>query len=228
MVEWVTIDQIFLQTDFLFEEYQIDVVKIGLIENLDVLDKMLDYLLNKNPKIKIVWDPILKTSASKTKSPASVVGSQTTPIHRAATSGLPDWQGFQFHKEIDEKMLIKVCQKIYLITPNWEEMEVLFYNKKAENAAAILSQHCAVYLKGGHNPTAVAVDQLYYESSTFLFKPEKISLATKHGSGCVLSAAISANLALGFDLKKACLLAKKYISQFFESNDSNLGYHSAI
>ncbi|WP_432803752.1 bifunctional hydroxymethylpyrimidine kinase/phosphomethylpyrimidine kinase [Chitinophaga horti] len=51
------------------------------------------------------------------------------------------------------------------------------------------------------------------------------AVAAKHGSGCVLSAAITANLALGDPLVRACGKAKAYTYQFLKSNSSLLGLH---
>ncbi|RZK48342.1 MAG: hydroxymethylpyrimidine/phosphomethylpyrimidine kinase, partial [Hymenobacter sp.] len=47
----------------------------------------------------------------------------------------------------------------------------------------------------------------------------------KHGSGCVLSAAIAGQLALGQPLAMACQLAKAYTTRVLASNDTLLGYH---
>ena len=47
----------------------------------------------------------------------------------------------------------------------------------------------------------------------------------KHGTGCVLSAVILAQLSKGKDLKEACRAAKIYIKEFILSNQGMLGYH---
>ena len=54
---------------------------------------------------------------------------------------------------------------------------------------------------------------------------EKNNIYPKHGSGCVLSAAIVANLAKENDLTTACHHAKKYVEQFLASNPYLLGVH---
>ena len=48
-------------------------------------------------------------------------------------------------------------------------------------------------------------------------KPTTILANEKHGSGCVLSSAITANLALGFDTITSCKKAKIYIEKFLHS-----------
>jgi hydroxymethylpyrimidine/phosphomethylpyrimidine kinase len=48
----------------------------------------------------------------------------------------------------------------------------------------------------------------------------------KHGSGCVLSAAITASLAKGDTLENAISKGKEYVTDFLKSNNTLLGYHS--
>jgi len=47
----------------------------------------------------------------------------------------------------------------------------------------------------------------------------------KHGSGCVLSSALTANLALGYPLPIAAERAKRYVERFLTSNKTLLGWH---
>ncbi len=47
----------------------------------------------------------------------------------------------------------------------------------------------------------------------------------KHGSGCVLSAAITANLSKEQNILNACKNAKIYIENYLLSNHTKLGYH---
>ena len=95
----------------------------------------------------------------------------------------------------------------------------------SKEAAKQLSEHCNVLLKGGHNEKKVGVDYLYTNGDCIELKPTLNNLSAKHGSGCVLSAAIVSNLALGHDLKAACIKSKKYVEQFLNSNKSLLGFH---
>jgi hydroxymethylpyrimidine/phosphomethylpyrimidine kinase len=47
----------------------------------------------------------------------------------------------------------------------------------------------------------------------------------KHGSGCVLSAAIAANLARNQSLEEACRNAKTYIEKYLNSTPTLIGHH---
>jgi hydroxymethylpyrimidine/phosphomethylpyrimidine kinase len=195
-VNWLNFDQIKNQLEPLFKIYKIRYVKIGLVENFQVLEQVIDYLLSWDKKIRIIWDPILRASA-----------------------------GFPFHKEVSMQTLLKVLDKLFLITPNWEEMKALGNTSNPIEAATEFQQYCMVYLKGGHNSESQGKDYLFSKEKQYSFRPKKLSQFDKHGTGCVLSAALIANMARGYRMHKACLVAKSYITHYLESNQSLLGYH---
>ncbi|RQO74095.1 hydroxymethylpyrimidine/phosphomethylpyrimidine kinase [Pedobacter sp. KBW06] len=197
--DWLTATQIIGQIDPLLKKFPVPVAKIGLIRDLDTLEEVCIHLKQLNPQIKIVVDPILKASA-----------------------------GYKFHEwnQYPEK-LKNVLKQLYLITPNFQEMKSLGEGREVHSLCKEWSEQLAVLLKGGHNPDAPGTDFLYTGKQCLELKPEQTEVFQKHGSGCVLSAAITARLALGNPLAEACLLAKQYTYFFLHSNTSLLGYHSS-
>ena len=197
-VQWVESELIIKQARLLFEKYLIQYVKIGLVKSLDDLSKIITALLSWNPDVTIIWDPILKASA-----------------------------GFNFHSEISAITLKTILKQIYVLTPNLPEVNLLIDDPiNTEQKAQILAENCAVFLKGGHGDLDESKDLLFYRNQRVEYHAKRIIHGEKHGSGCVLSSAITANLAKGFPLEKACEEAKKYITAFLGSNDSLLGYHN--
>ncbi len=196
-VNWLDNEQIIHQAKLLFDKYSIDFVKIGLIQSLQTLDEIINTLLSWNPKLKIIWDPILKASA-----------------------------GFDFHSAINVVLLEKILKKIYLITPNLPEVRQLIQGEFSDEEKALkLNEFCQVYLKGGHSENAYCEDILLVENQKFYFKSERIPDGEKHGSGCVLSSAITANLAKSLSIQQACANAKQYMNQILKSNPNLLAYH---
>ncbi|HXM78705.1 MAG TPA: bifunctional hydroxymethylpyrimidine kinase/phosphomethylpyrimidine kinase, partial [Thermoanaerobaculia bacterium] len=61
----------------------------------------------------------------------------------------------------------------------------------------------AVLIKGGHGRGAVLQDLLFDGKRFREFEHPRIGAAAVHGTGCALSAAIAANLALGLSLDEA-------------------------
>lgn len=199
-VKWISLSEIIGQIEILYRVYPIEVVKIGLVENLETLLGIIDSILGFNPKAKIIFDPILKASA-----------------------------GFNFHTEMNMGTLSDILQKIYLVTPNIPELNrLVIAGENTQLKAHKLSKYCSMYLKGGHSEGEKAIDILFYEEKEDFFESTRIKNGEKHGSGCVLSSAIAANLAKGFDLEKSCKEAKKYIGKFLVSTDDLLGYHFDI
>ncbi|WP_449438485.1 bifunctional hydroxymethylpyrimidine kinase/phosphomethylpyrimidine kinase [Pedobacter steynii] len=125
------------------------------------------------------------------------------------------------------EILSPVLKQIDLITPNYNEMLSLGgQTTDASSIARLWANYCPVLLKGGHSITTLGTDYLYEQDGIYEFTPHVNEIHQKHGSGCVLSAAIAANLALGHSLKQACGNAKLYIEDFLNSNNTLLGYHS--
>ena len=130
--------------------------------------------------------------------------------------------GFNFHarESIELRFLEENCS---LITPNWNEFEMLWGTdpgvlKERKPKASVL-------LKGGHRKEKMGCDLLYSDGEFFDIEGSSFHGKSKHGTGCVLSAAITAYLAKGNSLIESCTRAKVYVEQFILSNDSNLGYH---
>jgi hydroxymethylpyrimidine/phosphomethylpyrimidine kinase len=197
-VEWLALSQIMEQVEVLQKRFQFEYIKIGLIENLEILFKLIINLKSQISNLKIIFDPILKASA-----------------------------GFEFHWDVNKELLEKICKQLYLITPNIPEALQLGIYNDAEKNAKYLSQFCNVFLKGGHHEEKKGCDVLFLNDGKQIeFQTEIDNVFSKHGSGCVLSSAITANLAKGVDLEGACFVAKKYITHFLMSTHSLLGYHS--
>ncbi|MBP2831374.1 hydroxymethylpyrimidine/phosphomethylpyrimidine kinase [Aquimarina sp. U1-2] len=200
---WVNIEIIKTQIEILFNRFKIDVVKIGIVQNWEVLHKIIDILLQKNPKVKIVLDPVLKASSS-----------------------------FEFHnlssetQEKSEKRFEVILNKVYLLTPNYHEIKALFLSKSVEETIKYIHNKTNVLLKGGHIKDNVGIDHFFiHNGNHFVLNPKGKNISDKHGSGCILSSAITAYLALGFPILKACFKAKRYTEQILRSNKTLLGYH---
>ncbi len=195
-LDWINLDQLIKQLDPLYRQYPIAHVKIGIIQDMETLYRLVSWIKNKNPQTKIVWDPVLKASA-----------------------------GFTFHDHIGKVILEKILSSISLITPNLLEVTALSGNENVDEAVPYLSRFCSVLLKGGHSEEKEAADILFHKGKQYTFKHAWIEGDGKHGSGCVLSAAITAYLALGDTLPAACEKGKHYITQFIQSTPTLLGYH---
>jgi hydroxymethylpyrimidine/phosphomethylpyrimidine kinase len=112
-----------------------------------------------------------------------------------------------------------------LVTPNADEARVLTgitisgeaeMQRAAEMIASIGAK--AVLIKGGHVGEAdlQIVDCLYDGEFTF-FRHARISTRNTHGTGCTLSAAITASLANGVALREAVSIAIDFVHEAIAS-----------
>lgn len=195
---WTPFNVIKEQLSVLMNRFEIDFVKIGIVENFTVLSQIIEELKQHRPLIKIVLDPVLKSSSE-----------------------------FTFHIP-DDSVLDEVMGKIHLITPNYDEIRLLYPTLTIEETIVRLQQNTHVFLKGGHREEHLGLDELYLKNGTTIsFDPSQGTFYEKHGSGCVLSSAITGFLAHGLDLPEACRKGKYYTEKILKSNPCLLGYHSA-
>ncbi len=122
-----------------------------------------------------------------------------------------------------------------LITPNIPEAEQLLGRKlrterdlEAAGESLLAMGPRAVLIKGGHSSDSKrATDLLFVGSKVLDLSSTRISTEDVHGTGCTLSAAITANLARGYHLVKSCRLAKKYVSGAIR-NSITLGHGQGL
>ncbi len=197
-VKWLNTQEIIEQLKPLLQKFAVAACKIGIVQNWAVLQEVAGYLRQAAPGIFIVLDPVLKATT-----------------------------GFDIQKAPNNADLYRVLPTLDLITPNYEELKSLMPDSYSPEAAAEhLSQTCAVLLKGGHHPVRAGTDFLYEQGHCTELKPDNAPVSAKHGSGCVLAAAIAANIALKYPVEEACRRAKEYTELVLASNTSLLGYHT--
>jgi hydroxymethylpyrimidine/phosphomethylpyrimidine kinase len=130
--------------------------------------------------------------------------------------------GFDFHskKELALEFLEENCT---LITPNWEEFTALWGTE-----VGLLKQKkisTAILIKGGHRTEKAGCDLLFTNGQYTEIEGASFHGKSKHGTGCVLSAAIAANLTKGESILESCKDGKSYVEKFIFSNNTNLGTH---
>lgn len=177
------------QLDAVFEDFRPRAVKIGMLFD--------------RPRIRVVAQGLARHRAKNVVlDPVMVSKSGARLLSEAALSSLV-------------RDLLPLCD---LATPNLPEAEALAgmrIRSAADRrvAAGVIADlgARAVLVKGGHNRGAEVRD-LFFDGRFFTeFVAPRIATRATHGTGCTLSAAIAANLALGRDLEEAILGAIGYL-----------------
>jgi len=111
-----------------------------------------------------------------------------------------------------------------LVTPNLQEAEILAdmpvsdetgMRRAAERIRSFGAP--AVLIKGGHMAGDEVVDLLLAPSGERAWRADRLPVGNAHGTGCTLSAAIAAGLALGQDLESAIDRAIGYTRHALET-----------
>ena len=185
-ISWFDEKEIDMQLDPLFQKYKVDLCKIAVIKNWGQLNMIIDKLLKVDTNMKIVLDPVLRASS-----------------------------GFEFCPIPDADLRNDVLRKIFLVTPNQEEFDLLGLDRNAEYS-------CNILLKSAQGEDT-GTDMLFTEDgSQLVFSPGDFGFE-KHGSGCVLSSSIAGQLALGEVLEVAIAMAKRNIEKYLSSSTNLIG-----
>ena len=203
-----TAESVRMQIEPVLDDYEIAAIKTGMLPTREIVEEVARIIKERGLK-NIVVDPVVKSTS-----------------------------GFDL---IDNAALTALIEKLFpladLITPNIPESERIARIEinspyDIEKAAGIMRSMGAknVLIKGGHlaevksekgkvkSETRIAKDYLFIGDELSTFEAEFIKTTATHGTGCVLSAAIAANLALGNDLVESVRIAKQFVTEALQSN----------
>ncbi|WP_010289736.1 bifunctional hydroxymethylpyrimidine kinase/phosphomethylpyrimidine kinase [Kurthia massiliensis] len=176
------------QLQAILDDFDVSAIKTGMLYDETLIDVVATIL--KEKEIPLVVDPVMvaKGGANLLKRHAvEALRQQLLPQTFICTPNIPE-------AEVITGMKIQ------------HEMDVL---KAAKQFIDMGVKH--VVIKGGHAQGNYAIDYVVSETSFFSIETPRIQTASTHGTGCTFSAAITANLAKGLQLKKAIIEAKKYV-----------------
>ena len=183
------------QIDAVVEDIGVDAVKIGMLHSPEVVMTVAE-ALDVHGLLQVVLDPVM-----------------------VAANGAK-----LISDEAIEVLVRELFPRALVVTPNLDEAALLLGRPLTETdeleraAQELLRQGAhAVLLKGGHLPGHEVLDILVQAGTAgeagVLHKlhSSRISTHNLHGTGCTLSSAIAAYLALGFSLPEAVQSARAYV-----------------
>jgi hydroxymethylpyrimidine kinase/phosphomethylpyrimidine kinase/thiamine-phosphate diphosphorylase len=173
------------------EDVHIGAIKIGMLATAEIVAAVAD-VLDSSSVENVVLDPVITSSSGH-------------PLLSVAGVG-----------QLRERLLPR-CS---LLTPNLDEAGILLGRaapstidemRDAARALVVLGAR-AVYLKGGHLGGATSPDLLFDGEQMVELSSARIDTRNTHGSGCALSSAIAAHLALGRNAQEAVRRAKQFVN----------------
>jgi len=190
------------QLEFLLSDIEVKAVKIGMLGASDVAGAIAGALaLTAAP---VVWDPVGAPSRGEAQFVEGGLGGAAAAL----------------------------APHLALVTPNAIELALLagpgaprianLDDAIAAGEALAGRLGCAVLVKGGHldgaldgaaSESSEAIDVLCHAGKREVLRgPRLLDGEHVHGTGCALSSAIAAHLALGADLVEACRAAKAFVA----------------
>ncbi len=186
----VPLDMLSAQIDAVVEDIGADAVKIGMLHSAPTV-RTVAAALDRHALRTVVLDPVM-----------------------VATSGAT-----LIDREAIDVLVREMFPRATLVTPNLDEAALLVGRPLATEADMEAAGHQllemgapAALVKGGHLAGDTVSDLLVaLGQAPRWFRSPRIPTANTHGTGCTLSSAIAAHLALGAELAQAVGLAREYV-----------------
>lgn len=175
-----------------FDDLPPSAAKTGMLLNKEIIEAVADFLAERSLP-HLVVDPVM--------------------VSRAGVQLIDD-RAVAFLKEL-------LLPQASIVTPNIYEAQILCDRKiksveEMKQAAITIHQQLevkVVLIKGGGLANDASSTDVWFDGDSWeILSEPRINTKNTHGTGCTLSAAIAANLALGKDLLTAVTEAKQYVT----------------
>ena len=184
------------QIDAVMEDMGADAVKIGMLHAPEIVLTVAE-AIDRHALKNVVFDPVM------------VATSGAVLIDQAAV----------------EVLVRELFPRAVVITPNLDEAALLVgypllsaQDMEQAALALLLKGARAVLLKGGHLPGDTVIDLLMTNAGDkFWMQAARIHSPNTHGTGCTLSSAMAAHLALGASLAEAVQHARTYVREALQA-----------
>jgi hydroxymethylpyrimidine/phosphomethylpyrimidine kinase len=184
-------DFVAAQIDAVAVDIPPDASKIGMLANAGIIDAVA-HAITRHAFANVVLDTVM------------IAKSRARLLDENAVAALRD----------------RLLPLALVVTPNVPEAEALTGltinttqdQREAARRLVKLGARAAL-VKGGHMEGPTAVDVLWDGRTMTMLEAPRIESPHTHGTGCTLSSAIAARLALGDDLVSACRAAKAYVTR---------------
>lgn len=182
-----------LQINAIFDDIEVDAVKIGMVSVPETIETIVARLLVYQPR-NVVVDPVMVSKSGYhllEPRAQSVLIEKLLPLADVATPNIPEAEVITGMKIADLAGMEEAARRIFAMGPK------------------------NVLIKGGHL-TGESTDILFDGKKMQYFRAARIPTKNTHGTGCTLSSAIAANLGRGLPVTEAIKCAKDYITVAIE------------
>ena len=191
-IHGVPVEVLKAQICAVMDDIGVDALKIGMLHSPELV-RVVAWAIDEYRIERVVLDPVMVATSGD-----RLIAEETIGV-----------------------LVSELFHRVTVVTPNLDEAALLL-GGAISNIAALddaaarllaLGAH-AVLLKGGHLPGDEVVDVLAMRGQALQrLQSSRIASGNVHGTGCTLSSAIAAGLALGLSLPQAVAEARRYVLQ---------------
>ena len=189
-VDLLDVDTVSAQMDAVFSDVPPAAVKTGAIGSAPVIERVAAYLAQRLNGAQLVVDPVMVSKHGHHLLPADAVDALV-------------------------KHLLPLAA---VVTPNWHEAAALSGIAVTDMASAraaarrlLTGGARAVLITGGAGDSPLAADLLVTADHEEELPALRLATRSTHGTGCTFAAAVTAHLALGFDVAESTRRAKAFV-----------------
>jgi hydroxymethylpyrimidine/phosphomethylpyrimidine kinase len=191
-IHGVPVEVLKAQICAVMDDIGVDALKIGMLHSPELV-RVVAWAIDEYRIERVVLDPVMVATSGD-----RLIAEETIAV-----------------------LVSELFHRVTLVTPNLDEAALLLGGAISSIAALdgaaarllALGAH-AVLLKGGHLPGDEVVDVLAMRGEVHQrLQSSRIASGNVHGTGCTLSSAIAAGLALGLSLPQAVAEARRYVLQ---------------
>jgi len=191
-IHGVPVEVLKAQICAVMDDIGVDALKIGMLHSPELV-RVVAWAIDEYRIERVVLDPVMVATSGD-----RLIAEETVGV-----------------------LVNELFHRVTLVTPNLDEAALLLGGAISniaaldDAAARLLALGArAVLLKGGHLPGDEVVDVLAMRGEGLQrLQSSRIASGNVHGTGCTLSSAIAAGLALGLSLPQAVAEARRYVLQ---------------
>lgn len=225
--EHQTAETVRRQVEPVLEDFDVAALKTGMLPTGEVIGEVAR-LVAENGLKNLVVDPVVRSTSGFDlidDAALKVLIEKLFPLSDLITPNIPEAEriaGFQIRSREDLEKAARRMQDLGAKNVLIKGGHLFDENISAETNMTETPENRA---KTGNNQ---ATDYLWLGEELHIWSSEFIDTRSTHGTGCTLSAAVAANLALGKDLAPAVEISKKFVTEAIRTSPDLGGGHPPV
>lgn len=216
------------QVEPILEDFKISALKTGMLPTGEVIEEVARLVKENNLK-NFVVDPVVRSTSGFDlidNEALNVLIEKLFPLADLITPNLPEAEriaGIKIESENDLRKAARIMQDFGAKNVLIKGGHLLNENISAKTNMSELTDKAVLKDKN-----VQATDYLWIGKELHIWNVAYIKTDSTHGTGCTLSAAIAANLAIGKSLKDSVETAKKFVTEAIRTSPNIGRGHSPI